>query len=104
MVSRLRRRHGFPKGILHKGVLVLLVLVLLRAEVLAGSGNTSCIEPTWESLDRRPVAPWWLDAKFGVYVHWTLASAPGWGNHSSFYWPNLLKSRQMEATGPRPAK
>lgn len=61
-------------------------------------------EPMWESLDRRPVAPWWLDAKFGIYVHWTLASVPGWGNHSSFYWPNLLKSRQMEANGPRPAK
>ncbi len=39
---------------------------------------------TWESLDQRPVAPWWLDAKFGIYVHWTLASVPGWGNHSSF--------------------
>jgi alpha-L-fucosidase len=61
-------------------------------------------EPTWESLDRRPVATWWLDAKFGVYVHWTLASVPGWGNHSSFYWPNLLKSRQMESAGPRTAK
>ncbi len=61
-------------------------------------------EPTWEWLDQRPVAPWWLDAKFGIYVHWTLASVPGWGNHSSFYWPNLLKSRQMEANGPRPAK
>jgi hypothetical protein len=61
-------------------------------------------EPTWESLDQRPVGPWWLDAKFGIYVHWTLASVPGWGNHSSFYWPNSLKSRQMEANGPRPAK
>ena len=61
-------------------------------------------EPTWQSLDQRPVAPWWLDAKFGIYIHWTLASVPGWGNHSSFYWPNLLKSRQMEANGPRPAQ
>ncbi len=61
-------------------------------------------EPTWESLDRRPVAPWWPDAKFGIYVHWTLASVPGWGNHSSFYWPNLLKSRELESTGPRPTR
>jgi alpha-L-fucosidase len=61
-------------------------------------------QPDWESLDQRPVAPWWLDAKFGIYVHWSLASVPGWGNHSSFYWPNLLKSRQFESTGPRPAK
>ena len=61
-------------------------------------------EANWESLDQRLVAPWWLDAKFGIYVHWTLASVPGWGNHSSFYWPNLLKSRQLESAGPRPAK
>ena len=58
----------------------------------------------WASLDARPVAPWWTDAKFGVYVHWTLASVPGWGRHSSFYWPNLIKSRQMESAGPRQPK
>ncbi len=28
---------------------------------------------------------------------------PG-GNHSSFYWPNLLKSQRLEADGPRPPK
>ena len=61
-------------------------------------------QPTWASLDARPVAPWWTDAKFGVYVHWTLASVPGWGRHSSFYWPNLLKSRQMESARPRPLR
>ena len=61
-------------------------------------------EPAWESLDQRAVAPWWRDAKFGVYVHWSLASVPAWGNHSSFYWPNLLQSQRMESAGPRPAK
>lgn len=30
-------------------------------------------EPPWESLDQRAVVPWWRDAKFGVYVHWSLA-------------------------------
>jgi alpha-L-fucosidase len=58
-------------------------------------------KPTWESLDRRPVDPWWRDARFGVYLHWTLASVPVWGTHASFYWPNLLKSRQDEAAGPK---
>ncbi len=61
-------------------------------------------QPTWESLDQRAVAPWWRDAKFGVYVHWSLASVPAWGNHSSFYWPNLLKSQKLESAGPRPPK
>ncbi len=62
------------------------------------------VQPTWESLDQRPVAQWWRDAKFGVYMHWTLASVPAWGTHSSFYWPNLLRSRQEEAAGPKPRR
>ena len=58
-----------------------------------------------ERSKRSPKEQWQrLDAKFGVYVHWTLASVPSWGNHSSFYWPNLLRSRQMESAGPRPPK
>ncbi len=69
----------------------------------AGAAETS-YQPTWESLDQRPVAQWWRDAKFGVYMHWTLASVPAWGTHSSFYWPNLLKSRQEEAAGPQPRR
>lgn len=33
-------------------------------------------EPTWESLDQRPVAPWWRDAKFGVYLQWSNGERP----------------------------
>ena len=25
--------------------------------------------PTWDSLDRRPCPPWYLDAKFGIFIH-----------------------------------
>ncbi len=55
-----------------------------RAEGGGNAGNRRTYDPTWESLDQRPVAPWWREAKFGIYVHWALASVPGWGNHSSF--------------------
>ena len=96
---------------LRTGFFALLAVVLLQAQTIARAVKADepapkrrAYEPTWESLDQRPVAPWWLDAKFGIYVHWTLASVPGWGNHSSFYWPNLLKSRQLESAGPRAAK
>ncbi len=61
-------------------------------------------QPAWESLDQRPVAQWWRDAKFGVYLHWTLASVPAWGTHSSFYWPNLIKSREQESASPKPRR
>ena len=29
------------------------------------------------SLRRRPVPVWWSDAKLGIFIHWTLASVPG---------------------------
>jgi hypothetical protein len=87
------------------GVLFLLMYgpagLCAEADLSLTSGK---YKATWESLDRHPVAPWWLDAKFGVYVHWSFASVPSWGNHSSFYWPNLLKSQRLEADGPRPPK
>jgi len=76
---------------------------LMRARAEA-SADHATYQPTWDSLDQRPIAPWWRDAKFGIYLHWTLASVPAWGKHGSFYWPNLLKSRRLESNGPRPAK
>ena len=27
-------------------------------------------EPNWSSLDRRETPAWWVDAKFGIFVHW----------------------------------
>ena len=58
-------------------------------------------EPKWSSLDKRPVAQWFKDAKFGIYIHWTVASVPAWGNHSSFYWLNLVESQKQESGGKK---
>jgi alpha-L-fucosidase len=102
--SSTHSRRAFLKGVAAAMASPYAMASSTRADGPAVSEKGPTYAPTWESLDARPVAPWWLDAKFGVYVHWTLASVPGWGNHSSFYWPNLLKSRKMEADGPRPAK
>ena len=45
-------------------------------------------EPNWESLDSRPVAPWFADAKFGIFIHWGLYSVPAWspkGTYAEWY-------------------
>ena len=42
----------------------------------------------WESLDRRPVAAWFEDAKFGIFIHWGPYSVPAWspkGTYSEWY-------------------
>ena len=48
--------------------------------------------PKWESLDRRSTPQWYLDAKFGVFIHWGVYSVPAWGapkSYSEWYWNNI---------------
>ncbi|HZH36955.1 MAG TPA: alpha-L-fucosidase [Flavisolibacter sp.] len=35
-------------------------------------------EPTWESIDSRPVPQWFQDAKFGIFIHWGVYSVPSY--------------------------
>ena len=49
-------------------------------------------QPTWESLDKRPVPNWFQDAKFGIFIHWGVYSVPGWttkGNYAEWYQQGL---------------
>jgi alpha-L-fucosidase len=45
-------------------------------------------EPTWASLDSREVAPWFSEAKFGIFIHWGPYSVPAWspkGTYTEWY-------------------
>ncbi|MCH5596789.1 alpha-L-fucosidase [Niabella ginsengisoli] len=56
-------------------------------------------QPTWQSLDARPIPKWFTDAKFGIFIHWGLYSVPAWAtnsnadgfgsNYSEWYWERL---------------
>lgn len=37
-------------------------------------------EPGWESLERYEVPDWYLDGKFGIFIHWGAYSVPAFGN------------------------
>ncbi|GAB4457536.1 MAG: alpha-L-fucosidase [Anaerolineae bacterium] len=37
-------------------------------------------EPTWESLKNYTVPQWYMDAKFGLFIHWGVYSVPAFGN------------------------
>lgn len=41
-------------------------------------------EPTWGSLDARPLPAWFDEAKFGVFIHWGVFSVPSFG--SEWFW------------------
>nr|XP_045615842.1 alpha-L-fucosidase-like [Procambarus clarkii] len=41
-------------------------------------------EPTWDSLDTRPLPPWYDGAKIGIFLHWGVFSVPSFG--SEWFW------------------
>jgi alpha-L-fucosidase len=57
-----------------KTVLFVLLLISLQPNCLMGQ----LYQPTWESVDSRPVPPWFRDAKFGIFIHWGVYSVPSY--------------------------
>lgn len=41
-------------------------------------------DPTWESLDSRPIPSWYDEAKFGIFMHWGVYSVPSF--YSEWFW------------------
>jgi alpha-L-fucosidase len=56
------------KRILCSGLFLLVIICL----------NAQPYEPTWESIDKRPIPYWFTDAKFGIFIHWGVYSVPSW--------------------------
>ena len=57
-------------------------------------------EANWASLDARPTPAWFLDAKFGVFIHWGVYSVPAWGaqgEYSEWYWRRIIGNNPKEA-------
>lgn len=64
-----------------------------------GSEATVKYEATWDSLDSRPTPSWFLDAKFGIFIHWGLYAVPAWGpkdRYAEWYWHDMM--REGDAT------
>ncbi len=60
----------------------------------AERGQSKRYEPTWESLDSRPAPGWYLDAKFGIFIHWGVYSVPAYSapdQYAEWYW-NALRA------------
>jgi alpha-L-fucosidase len=51
--------------------------------VVVHSGFAAKYEATWKSLDSRPIPAWFNEAKFGIFIHWGVYSAPAWRPLSS---------------------
>jgi alpha-L-fucosidase len=71
-----------------------LLFGYLSAVVLACALNaqTTKYQPNWESLDARPAPQWYLDAKFGIFIHWGVYSVPAYSSpeeYAEWYWYSL---------------
>jgi len=86
-------RHFFPRP---NSWQTRLLLSAALGTYLAAASAQSRYEPTWESLDKRPVPKWYLDAKFGIFIHWGVYSVPSWGapkTYAEWYWNNMADKK-----------
>lgn len=73
----------------------LRVFAALAAVCLAASAFAAAeakYEPNWASLDRRPIPPWFEEARFGIFVVWGPYSVPSWapkGQYAEWYGHNM---------------
>ncbi len=71
-------------------------LVILAGLYTAGAMAAGPYQAKWESLDKRPAPEWFLDAKFGIFIHWGLYSVASWGapkTYAEWYWQNMADKK-----------
>jgi alpha-L-fucosidase len=77
-----------------------IILTLTLFSILSSKTTAQTYQPTWESIDKRPVPAWFEDAKFGIFIHWGLFSVPSWGptakdsvgiydRYAEWYWKGI---------------
>ncbi|KAK7085025.1 Tissue alpha-L-fucosidase [Halocaridina rubra] len=70
-----------------------MLWVLLSLLLFIG-GTDSRYDPTWESLDTRPLPDWYDGAKIGIFIVWGLYSVPAFG--SEWFWQFWQGSHSQE--------
>lgn len=59
-------------------------------------------QPTWDSIDSRPMPKWYTDAKFGIFIHWGVYSVPAYAPvkvkgetpYAEWYWNSLTNGKK----------
>jgi alpha-L-fucosidase len=80
---------------LRSAALAAALLAAILASPVPALAQTT-YEPKWESLDKRPCPEWFLDAKFGIFIHWGVYSVPSWGEvgqYAEWYWNRMANKK-----------
>lgn len=82
---------------------ILLSILLLSAATVTYSQT---FQPTWESLDKRPVPTWFTNAKFGIFIHWGVYAVPAYTTKGSYaeWYLNGLEGKDSAKTAFHRAK
>ncbi|PVD39018.1 hypothetical protein C0Q70_01645 [Pomacea canaliculata] len=59
-------------------------------------------EPNWNSLDSRPLPPWYDESKIGIFLHWGVFSVPSFINE--WFWYVVLVTKHHEGFTNWPSK
>ncbi len=80
-----------------------IIVALLLVSCSAFSQN---YQPTWASIDERPVPQWWQNDKFGIFIHWGVYSVPSWAptgdsisvyyKYAEWYWNRLIEKSPVQ--------
>jgi len=67
------------------------VLVCLSVLLLHSSAQYT---PDWDSLDTRPLPPWYDEAKIGIFIHWGVFSVPSF--YTEWFWQRWQQKKVPE--------
>ena len=76
------------------------ILFLAIGAFCAAPASLRSYEPRWESLDQRPTPEWFLDAKFGVFIHFGVYAVPAWapvGEYAEWNWNKIKSDKPADA-------
>ena len=59
---------------------IALIGALAPAQIPAGQQSQGPFQPNWESLKNFKAPQWYLDGKFGIFIHWGVYSVPAFGS------------------------
>ncbi len=66
--------------------------LLVSASLSSIGSHADKYDANWESLSKKALPEWVVDAKFGIYTHWGVYSVPAHGGPD--YAPNLYSHKR----------
>jgi alpha-L-fucosidase len=75
----------------------LFALLMIFLPLSIARAQQQPYQPTWESINRRPIPAWYDQAKFGIFIHWGVYSVPAFADpharggqaYAEWYWNHL---------------